>query len=94
MTYIGVKELRQNLDKYAKRVRKGESFLVMKHNQPLFEINPPKVDKWGDEGEWETVVDFTEISPNGVPIEDVLAAFDKIAQEDKTKKRKTRKKRG
>jgi Arc/MetJ-type ribon-helix-helix transcriptional regulator len=33
------------------------------------------VDDWGDEGEWETVVDFRDINPNGVPAKDVLRAI-------------------
>lgn len=38
------------------------------------------VDEWGDEGEWEVVVDFREINPAGVPAEDVLEALEKLAQ--------------
>ncbi|HUD06141.1 MAG TPA: ribbon-helix-helix domain-containing protein [Candidatus Saccharimonadales bacterium] len=36
------------------------------------------VDEWGDEGEWETVVDFRAISPNGVPVKEVLTALKKL----------------
>lgn len=84
MTYIGVKELRQNLNKYAQRVRKGEGFIVMKHNKPLFQITPVKADKWGEEG-WESVVDFTEIDPQGVPFDDVLRALKKLKARDKAR---------
>lgn len=38
------------------------------------------VDEWGDEGEWETVVDFREINPAGVPAEDVLETLKKLAK--------------
>ena len=38
------------------------------------------VDEWGDEGEWETVVDFSKISPGGVLAKDVLTALDKLTQ--------------
>lgn len=38
------------------------------------------VDEWGDEGEWETVVDFREVSPAGVPAEDVLKALKKLTR--------------
>lgn len=94
MTYIGVKELRQNLNKYAHRVRKGEGFIVMKHNKPLFQIAPVKVDKWGDEGEWETFIDFTKIRKGGVPAELVLEAFQKLREEESKKKKKKSKRRG
>lgn len=36
------------------------------------------VDEWGDTGEWETVVDFREINPTGVPAKDVLEAIEKL----------------
>lgn len=36
------------------------------------------VDEWGDEGEWETIVDFREISPGGVPAKEVVKAFKKL----------------
>jgi metal-responsive CopG/Arc/MetJ family transcriptional regulator len=37
--------------------------------------NQRVVDEWGDEGTWETVVNFRDISPNGVPADTVLAAL-------------------
>lgn len=37
------------------------------------------VDEWGDPaGEWETVADFREINPRGVPTEDVLKAIEEL----------------
>jgi len=36
------------------------------------------VDEWGDEGEWETVIDFRGINPNGVPASEVLSALEKL----------------
>ncbi len=38
------------------------------------------VDEWGDEGQWETVVDFREINPAGVPAKDVLEALEKLTK--------------
>lgn len=38
------------------------------------------VDEWGDAGEWETVVDFRDINPDGVPAEDVLRALQKLTK--------------
>ncbi len=44
---IGIKELRQNIDKYTTRVKKGEALIVMRRSKPLFKITSV------DEGEWE-----------------------------------------
>lgn len=38
------------------------------------------IDEWGDEGEWETVVDFRDINPEGVPAKDVLRALKKLTK--------------
>ena len=73
---IGLKELRNNTDNYITQVGKGKSFIVMRKSQPVFTISP--VDKWGDEGIWETVIDFNEIKKGGVPIEDVLASLKRL----------------
>lgn len=73
---INFKELRENAEVYIREVDKGESFLVMRRSTPIFKITP--VDKWGDEGNWETLVDFTKIKKGGVPIEDVRKALHKL----------------
>jgi prevent-host-death family protein len=64
---IGLKELRQNVAKYARKVQSGHSFVVMKHSKPLFKITP--VD---EEERWEEAVDFTQIRKGGVDIDDLL----------------------
>lgn len=38
------------------------------------------VDEWGDEGEWETVVDFRSVKPEGVPAKEVVAALEKLTK--------------
>src|SRR3989344_7866668 len=53
---IGFKELRENADKYISAVEKGRTFTVVRRSKPIFKMMP--VDEWGDEGTWETVVDF------------------------------------
>ena len=63
---VGLKELRQNIEKYAARVQKGESLIIMRRSKPLFRITPV-------EDEWETVVDFTKIRKGGVPLEELLS---------------------
>ncbi len=73
---IGLKDLRENTQSYISEVKKGKSFIVVKKSRPVFKITP--VDEWGDEGVWETVVDFTQINPKGVPAKDVLKALRNI----------------
>ena len=68
---LGLKELRENMQKYASRVERGESFIVVKKSKPLFKIS--SVDE--DDRLWETVVDFTKINKNGVPAKEVLKAL-------------------
>ena len=72
---VGLKDLRENMDTYIKRVRKGESLTIFRRSEPVFRITPVDAD---DEEGWETVIDFTEINPNGVPAEDVLKALRKM----------------
>ncbi len=64
---VGLKELRENMNTYAARVEKGESFIVVKKSKPLFSINPVETEEL-----WETVVDFSKIRKGGVSLEDVL----------------------
>lgn len=64
---IGLKELRKNVDKYAKRAARGESFIVIRRSRPLFKISPLE-----DEGVWEEVIDFTKIRRGGVRLADLL----------------------
>ena len=52
---VGLKELRQNMAKYVKKVAQGSSFIVFKQSNPLFRILP-----LNDET-WEEVADFTKI---------------------------------
>lgn len=73
---IGLKELREHTEKYVSQVKRGKSFTIVRRSKPLFKISP--VDEWGDEGVWETVVDFREISSKGVPVADILKALKKL----------------
>jgi prevent-host-death family protein len=71
---LGLKELRENMQKYASRVEKGESFIVVKKSKPLFKISSPDE----DDELWETVADFTKINKNGVDAKKVLRALHKV----------------
>ena len=75
---VGVKELRYNLDEYIAEVHKGRSFTVVRRSKPVFKISP--IDTWGDEGKWETVIDF---GPKGMSAEKVLRMLKKIDGQDK-----------
>lgn len=54
------------MQEYARKVQKGDSFIVFKKSKPLFKISPI------DEGLWEEVIDFTKISKGGVDIKDLI----------------------
>jgi len=73
---IGFKELRENADKYINAIAGGKSFTVVRRSKPIFNIIP--VDEWGDEGKWETVVDFTKFKKGGVKAEEVLASLKRL----------------
>lgn len=62
---VGLKELRQNMDKYAQKIKQGNSFVVFRKSEPLFRIEPL------DE-QWEEVVDFTKVKKGGIQIDELL----------------------
>ncbi len=64
---ISLKELREQFPKYIDAISKGNSFTVVKRSKPIFQISPIS-----DEGSWVTIADFTSISSDGIPAEDVL----------------------
>ncbi len=65
---MGLKELRENMEKYASLIKKGKSFIVVKRSKPLFKIS--SIDE--DDGLWETVIDFTKLRKRGIPAEELL----------------------
>lgn len=69
---VNLKELRENVAKYANRVAKGDSFIVMKRSKPLFKISPI------DEDGWETIIDFTKFKKGGMPVDEVIRALKAI----------------
>ncbi len=64
---IGLKQLRESVETYAQRVKRGERFIVLKQSKPLFKITPIDYQE-----EWEEVIDFTKIKKGGVHIDDLL----------------------
>jgi antitoxin (DNA-binding transcriptional repressor) of toxin-antitoxin stability system len=65
---VGVKDFRENLDKYISEVGKGKSFTVIRRAKPVFKLSPPE-----EESVWEIVVDFTKVKKGGVKISDILS---------------------
>ena len=78
---IGLKELREKTAHYIGQVAKGRSFTVIRRARPIFKIVP--VDEWGDEGHWETMIDFTKIRKGGMPIEELLEYFRKFNESNR-----------
>ncbi len=70
---LGLKELRENMNKYINKTKKGRSFIVVRRSKPVFKISA--VDMFGDEGHWESIGDFTKIKKDGIPAEDFLKAL-------------------
>ena len=71
---VGVKELRQNLDKYITEVKKGKTFTVFRRSKPVFKLTSPV----SEEEMWETVIDFTKIKKGGVPLTEVRQALARL----------------
>ncbi len=72
---VGLKELRENMEKYIGHVKKGRSFTVVRRSRPIFKVVP--VDEWGDEGEWETIADFRDMPNGGMPATDFIKLLTK-----------------
>jgi len=78
---VGLKEVRLNMQHYIDAVSKGEDFIVIKRGKPIFRMVP--VDEYNDEGDWDTLVDFTEIEKKGVSAQMVSDILEKLINEDK-----------
>lgn len=68
-TIIELKDLQGDVNRYAARAQRGESFVVSKQSKPIFKITP--VD--ANEETWETVLDFRKVKKGGVKLSDLLA---------------------
>jgi len=65
---VGLKEFRQNVEKYAQSTQDGSSVVVVRRSKPLFRIT-----SLDDSDLWERVIDFTLVKKGGVHIDDVLS---------------------
>ena len=78
---IGLKDLRENMASYINNIEKGKSFVVVRRSRPIFRIVP--IDEWGDEGGWETVLDFRKIRRDGVPVDEVISSLERLNAQDR-----------
>lgn len=98
---IGLKELKANINTYAKKAQAGHSFIVVKQSKPLFKISSPAIPNFEQEVDldevdgkgWETAIDFTRIRKGGVPIEEVAKSLKNLKKYEQAGKshRKTAK---
>ena len=63
---ITLKNLRENMQEYAQKVKRGHSFIVFKKSKPLFKISSI------EENYWEEIIDFTKIKKGGVNLKELL----------------------
>lgn len=63
---IGIKEVYQNLKEITEQAKQGQSFLVVKHSNPVFKITPTDFDKKQNEKDksreklWEQIKEMRE----------------------------------
>jgi prevent-host-death family protein len=76
---IGLRQLRLNADEVVEAVRNGQSYLVRRKSEAVFRIVPV------EEEVWQTVIDFTEVKPEGVEIKDILGAMEKVKRDNPDK---------
>jgi antitoxin (DNA-binding transcriptional repressor) of toxin-antitoxin stability system len=72
---IGLKELRENMETYIERINNGESITVFRRSTPLFRLSP--VDDVAETG-WETVIDFTKETGDGISGKELLKAMKRM----------------
>lgn len=65
---VGLKDLRENMDKYVRDVGRGTDYVVVRRSKPLFRMVAPL-----QEENWETIIDFTGIKKGGVNIKELLS---------------------
>ncbi len=68
---IGLRDLRENIEKYSQKISQGASFTVVRRSKPLFKIVPPF--EKSDESRWEEVIDLTKIKRGGVDIDELIS---------------------
>ena len=76
---IGLKDLRDNVDKYIVAIHQGKRFTVFKHSKPVFAIVPPEEMEYDlqelDGPGWKTLVRFP--NKKGVTVDDFMKALER-----------------
>jgi metal-responsive CopG/Arc/MetJ family transcriptional regulator len=67
--------LLKKVDALAKRDYTSRSDII---RQALLEKIRSTRDEWGDEGKWETVVDFRELADGGMPADELIKRLEKL----------------
>ena len=88
---INLKDLRLNMDDYISKVKKGDSFLVMRRSEQVFKISPfefEEVDPKEDAKGWKTLVDFRKLTKDGKGIDarELLFLLRKIKRDEQNRK--------
>jgi antitoxin (DNA-binding transcriptional repressor) of toxin-antitoxin stability system len=65
---INLKSFRENIQEYAQKTKKGQTFIVFKKSKPLFKISSVE----DEEENWEEVIDFTKIKKGGINLKELL----------------------
>lgn len=66
---VGLRELRENMEKYIREVEAGKTLTVVRRSNAVFRMSPVAE----DESLWEEVIDFSKVKRGGVRMEDVLS---------------------
>lgn len=79
---VNLKAFREDVEKYVKLMEKDEDeeLIVMKRSKALFKITPPV------ESTWETIIDYTQYRPGGMPVEEALALLREYVANRKKRK--------
>jgi antitoxin (DNA-binding transcriptional repressor) of toxin-antitoxin stability system len=78
---VGLKELRENMEKYITAVSGGATLTVFRRSTPLFTISPLRPDSV--EPGWETIADFKREFGEGVPLDELLTSLETYGSQSK-----------
>jgi prevent-host-death family protein len=90
MEHIGIREMRQNLSRYARRARQGESFLITDRGQEVAQLTPAPghasaidrlVAKRGARRAQGKLLDVLEQLPAPIPGPPTSEALDELREE-------------
>jgi Arc/MetJ-type ribon-helix-helix transcriptional regulator len=79
------KELLKQVDALAVQDYTSRSDIIRQALLEKLRRPSQQLDEWGDpvSENWQTLIDFREINPNGVPIKDVIEAMERLDEQDR-----------